>query len=119
MAPNVKSNILAESVKECKVRNGFEQKEVIKGKTNSLLSFETKLVWRNILVFILLHIGTFYGLYLCCTGREYMLYGYRMYILRLYFLYIFPIKTSSSYNGHVWRIWYNRWSTSTLVSQSL
>lgn len=81
MAPNVNSITLTESVKESKPQNGFQGKVDSARNSKSLLSFESKLVWRNVIVFILLHMGSFYGLYLCLAGREYMLYGYGMYKL--------------------------------------
>lgn len=76
MAPNVNSITLTEAVKECKPKNGFQEKDNSTRKATSFFTFESKLVWRNVIVFILLHIGTFYGLYLCFAGREYLLYGY-------------------------------------------
>lgn len=76
MAPNVNSITLTESVKDRNLQTEYPEK---KSKDDSMSGGYT-LVWRNIIVFILLHIGSFYGLYLCITGREYFLYGYGIFL---------------------------------------
>lgn len=34
--------------------------------------YQWKIVWRNVIAFIYLHVGAVYGLYLCLTGAKFL-----------------------------------------------
>jgi hypothetical protein len=79
------------------------------------------IVWKNVAIFTLLHLGALYGVYLCFFAKKVTLLFGMSYVLGFDFVCIFT-KILINLSVHficMWRTWYNCWLSQTLGAPNL
>lgn len=73
MAPRDRSHLHADHDELDLVPNGQEQmsqESIEEAKLKEeIANFKLEIVWRNVILMAVLHVGALYGLYLCLAGR--------------------------------------------------